>query len=160
MNSKVVFTKGGAACSGPADNWPTSLQQGSKGAKTLMDRALIVDDSRAMRRILGSTIRELGFEISEAGNGLEALETLDGLDDSVKLILVDWNMPEMNGLEFVTELRKTRQQFSASKVMMVTTETGAEQMTQALEAGADEYMMKPFTKEVVVDKLRLLGLAS
>ncbi|MDA1312642.1 MAG: response regulator [Acidobacteria bacterium] len=123
-----------------------------------MERALIVDDSRAMRRILSSTIRELGFEISEAGNGREALETLDALDDSVKLILVDWNMPEMNGLEFVTELRKTRQKFSSAKVMMVTTETAMEQMVKALEAGADEYIMKPFTKEAVVDKLRLLGL--
>ena len=125
-----------------------------------MDRALIIDDSRTMRRILGLAIRELGFEISEAGNGREALEALDGLDDPVKLILVDWNMPEMNGLEFVTELRKTREKFNSSKVMMVTTETGADQMVRALEAGADEYIMKPFTKEAIVDKLRLLGLAS
>lgn len=124
-----------------------------------MEQALIIDDSRAIRRILGAAIRDLGFDVAEAGNGKEALETLAALAAPPGLILVDWNMPEMNGLEFVTELRRNAA-YSGSKVMMVTTETAIEQMAEALEAGADEYLMKPFTKEAVLDKLRLLGVVN
>jgi len=122
-----------------------------------MQQALIIDDSRAIRRILGATIRDLGFEIAEAGNGREALEEIARLPHPVQLVLVDWNMPEMNGLEFVTRFRNERIQPDA-KVMMVTTETAVDQMVKALEAGADEYIMKPFTREAIVDKLRLLGM--
>ena len=122
-----------------------------------MDRALIIDDSKAIRSILGSTIKSLGFEVSEAEDGLEALDQLKRLGPPVRLLLVDWNMPKMNGLEFVKELR-ARSEFDSSKVMMVTTETALDQMVTALEAGADEYIMKPFTDEVVLDKLRLLGI--
>jgi two-component system chemotaxis response regulator CheY len=122
-----------------------------------MQQALIIDDSRAIRRILGATMKDLGFEIAEAGNGREALEELARLPNPVQLVLVDWNMPEMNGLEFVTRFRNEKIQPDA-KVMMVTTETAVDQMVQALEAGADEYIMKPFTREAIVDKLRLLGV--
>ena len=124
-----------------------------------MDKALIIDDSRAMRRILGAAVRELGYEVSEAGNGLEALQTLDGLDAPAALILVDWNMPEMNGLEFIASLR-SNSRYDPSKVIMVTTETAMDQMVKALDAGADEYMMKPFTQEILLDKLRLLGIVN
>jgi two-component system chemotaxis response regulator CheY len=122
-----------------------------------MDQALIIDDSRAIRRILGSTMRELGFEVSEASNGKEALEAVKNLGPTLKLLLVDWNMPEMNGLEFVTRLREDHR-FDDALVIMVTTETATEQMVKALEAGANEYIMKPFTKDVIEDKLRLLGI--
>lgn len=122
-----------------------------------MQQALIIDDSRAIRRILSATIKDLGFEIAEAGNGREALEQLARLPNPVQLVLVDWNMPEMNGLEFVTRFRNEKIQPDA-KVMMVTTETAVDQMVQALEAGADEYIMKPFTREAIIDKLRLLGV--
>ena len=122
-----------------------------------MDRALIIDDSRAIRRILGQTMRELGFAISEAANGKEALDCLETAESPVKLILVDWNMPEMNGLEFVSRLRNDKR-WDQAKVVMVTTETAMEQMIKALEAGANEYVMKPFTKDVIADKLRLLGI--
>lgn len=123
-----------------------------------MDKALIIDDSRAIRRILGRTIRELGFEVCEAGDGREALKRLEEIPQPVALILVDWNMPEMNGLDFVIALR-AKAEYDSSKVIMVTTETAADQMILALEAGADEYVMKPFTKDVILDKLRLLGIA-
>ena len=122
-----------------------------------MEKAMIIDDSRAMRRILGETIRELGFEVSEASNGRDALAKLDNMGPPVRLMLVDWNMPEMNGLEFVTQLRQD-ERFQGSLIVMVTTETAIDQMLNALEAGANEYVMKPFTKEVIQDKLRLLGL--
>ena len=122
-----------------------------------MEKAMIIDDSRAMRRILGETVRELGFEVSEASNGREALDKLEAMGAPVQLMLVDWNMPEMNGLEFVTRLRQD-ERFQGSLIVMVTTETAVDQMVNALEAGANEYVMKPFTREIIQDKLRLLGL--
>jgi two-component system chemotaxis response regulator CheY len=122
-----------------------------------MDQALIIDDSRAIRRILGATMRDLGFAVAEASNGKEALETIHSLGPGLKLVLVDWNMPEMNGLEFVTCLREDHR-YDSAFVIMVTTETATEQVVKALEAGANEYIMKPFTKDVIEDKLRLLGI--
>lgn len=122
-----------------------------------METALIVDDSRAIRRILGGTVRKLGFDVCEAGDGKEALEILEQQSGPPELILVDWNMPEMNGLELVTAIRE-RPLYNDSKVMMVTTETASGQMIKALEAGADEYIMKPFTEDAIRDKLRLLGM--
>jgi two-component system chemotaxis response regulator CheY len=124
---------------------------------------MVVDDSRAIRLILSRTLGALGFEVTQAANGKEALarmtERREDFDEErpYSLILVDWNMPEMNGLEFVQHVR-ANPEFEAVKLMMVTTETQIEQMTRALEAGADEYVMKPFTEEVISDKLRLLGV--
>lgn len=118
-------------------------------------KVLIVDDSRAMRALLGGMIREMGFETLEAKHGLEALEKLKG--ESAEVALVDWNMPEMNGLEFVKAVRASSD-LSGLKLMMVTTETDMEQVVRAMDAGADEYVMKPFTKEVLLEKLQILGL--
>ena len=122
-----------------------------------MDKALIIDDSRAIRRILSATVRELGFEVWEAANGREALERLDEVGAPVRLMLIDWNMPIMNGLEFVLKVRLD-DRFQSSLLVMVTTETAVDQMITALDAGANEYIMKPFTKEVIEDKLRILGV--
>ncbi len=122
-----------------------------------MTKVLVVDDSRAMRLILSKTLRELGFEVSQAANGREALDTMGREGASFGLVLVDWNMPELSGLEVVRSLR-AQPAFDRVPVMMVTTETEIEQMVRALEAGANEYIMKPFTREVVEDKLRLLGV--
>lgn len=122
-----------------------------------MDTVLIVDDSRAIRRILGTTIRELGFEVAEASNGQEALDRLEDMDQPVRFMLVDWNMPKMNGLDFVLKVRENKR-FEESSILMVTTETAVDQMVKALDAGANEYVMKPFTKEIIEDKLRLLGI--
>ncbi len=119
-------------------------------------RALVVDDSKAMRTILGRMLKELGFEILGAGNGQDALETLEA-EGVPELMLVDWNMPVMNGLDFVKSVRAI-DSYASSKIMMVTTETDASNMTSALEAGADEYVMKPFTKEVIGGKLAMLGI--
>ena len=118
--------------------------------------ALVIDDSRAIRLILARMLRELGFEVDEATNGREGLARLEvGLTPD--LVLVDWNMPEMSGIEFVTAARKPPYS-STARLMMVTTETEVPQMVRALEAGADEYVMKPFTREAIVEKLQLLGL--
>ena len=122
-----------------------------------MAKALVVDDSRAIRMILGRMLSGCGFEICQAGNGREGLEVLEKEFPNVSLVLADWNMPEMNGLEFVQKLRADAR-FTAVQVMMVTTETQIEQMSQALEAGANEYVMKPFTPDIIKDKLRLLGV--
>jgi len=123
-----------------------------------MPKAMVIDDSRAIRMILRKTLENLGYEVSEAGNGKEALAVMDR-EPAVSLMLVDWNMPEMNGLEFVKCLR-SRPGCSQVTLMMVTTETEIEQMITALEAGANEYVMKPFTEEIITDKLRLLGIVA
>ncbi len=119
-------------------------------------RALVIDDSRAIRLILGQILKALKFEIFEAGHGLEALEKLKETGP-LDLALVDWNMPEMNGYEFVCEVRKD-DQYKDMKLMMVTTETEMSQVLKALEAGANEYVMKPFTKDMIVEKLTLMGI--
>ncbi len=123
-----------------------------------MPRAMVVDDSRAIRMILSKTLGSLGFEVCQASNGREALERMvDGDDRPLAVVLVDWNMPVMNGLEFVQNVR-ANPEYSQIKLMMVTTETQIEQITRALDAGANEYVMKPFTEEVISDKLRLMGV--
>jgi two-component system, chemotaxis family, chemotaxis protein CheY len=121
-------------------------------------RALILDDSRAMRMILSRILREVGFEVTEAADGREGLEMLakGPLPD---LALVDWNMPEMDGLSFVKEVRQN-DRYAGMTLMMVTTESEQSQIVRALAAGAHEYVIKPFTSEAIIDKLSLLGLAS
>jgi two-component system, chemotaxis family, chemotaxis protein CheY len=120
-----------------------------------MSKALVVDDSRAIRMILARTLRELGYEVKEAANGIEALEAIKA-DRTMSLVLADWNMPEMNGLELVKRLRQDPS-LSSLVVVMVTTETEVHQMMTALDAGANEYVMKPFTKDILVEKLQLAG---
>lgn len=123
--------------------------------------ALIVDDSRAIRRILSGMLTDIGFAVAEASHGKEALAHLQAHANATTrphLVLVDWNMPEMNGLELVQAVRRD-QRFASIPLMMVTTETEMAQVLRALEAGAQEYVMKPFTKEVIEEKLRVLGLA-
>jgi two-component system chemotaxis response regulator CheY len=122
-----------------------------------MARVLVVDDSRAVRMILAKTLKELGFEVCEAANGREALEIIEAEKTEVKLVLADWNMPEINGLELLKRLRQDPE-LSSLVVVMVTTETELDQMAAALEAGANEYVMKPFTKDILVEKLQLVGI--
>jgi two-component system chemotaxis response regulator CheY len=119
-------------------------------------RALVIDDSRAMRTILRGMLREAGFETIEAGHGGEALAQLAAHPD-VGLALLDWNMPVMDGYEFLTRVR-ARVEFRDLRIMMVTTETEADQVAKALAAGADEYLMKPFGKEALFAKLSMLDL--
>jgi two-component system chemotaxis response regulator CheY len=119
-------------------------------------KALLVDDSRAMRMILARTLKEIGFEVTEAGHGLEGLERLQA-SGPFDLALVDWNMPEMDGLTFVSTVRQG-QLAQAMRIVMVTTESEAERVAAALAAGADEYVTKPFTKDALTSKLEIIGL--
>jgi len=119
-------------------------------------QALIVDDSRAVRRLLGQMLTRLGFEVAEAGDGRQALQHLEQ-SARPDVVLVDWNMPEMNGLEFVKQVR-AQDHLRELKLMMVTSENEMERVATALAAGADEYVMKPFGPETIADKLQLLGL--
>jgi two-component system chemotaxis response regulator CheY len=118
-------------------------------------RALIVDDSRFVRGLLRSLLEEKGIECEEAADGQAGFERLNaGLP--FDLALVDWNMPVMDGLEMLRQLRASG--FDGVKVMMVTTEAENEFIERALDAGADEYLMKPFDEEALTEKLAMLGL--
>lgn len=118
--------------------------------------ALIIDDSRAMRRIITKIVSPFGFDILEAENGQEGLEILKATDN-IEVVMVDWNMPVMNGLEFVKAVR-AESRFLTQKIIMVTTETEPAQMARALMAGVDEFVMKPFTAEILLDKMKLIGV--
>ena len=120
-------------------------------------RAMVIDDSRAIRLILGKMLKELGFEVVDAENGAVAIDRLK-TSEKMDIALVDWNMPVMNGYEFVCAVRK-EEAYKDLPLMMVTTETEMSQVVKALEAGANEYVMKPFTKEMITEKLSLMGMA-
>jgi two-component system chemotaxis response regulator CheY len=124
-----------------------------------MPDALVIDDSRVIRMVLARTLKELGFTPVEAVDGREAITVMERDGTGIDLVMVDWNMPKVNGLDFVKYVR-ARPQFDDVQLVMVTTETELDQMVRALEAGANEYVMKPFTAEAVQDKLRLLGVVS
>lgn len=121
-------------------------------------KVLVVDDSRAMRSILSNLLKQLGHEPVEANNGQEAHEKLLALGD-FDLALVDWNMPVMNGLEFVQKVRDHAPS-AGMPIVMVTTETEASQMAMAMQAGANEYVMKPFNKDTLAAKLELFTTAA
>ena len=117
---------------------------------------LIVDDSRAIRSLLGHILKNAGFTIFEASDGQEALACLQHISE-IDLALVDWNMPGMDGYAFIRAVRAVPA-YREVRLMMVTAEAEIEQVSQALAAGADEYIMKPFTRDAVLEKLNLLGI--
>lgn len=120
-------------------------------------KVLVVDDSRTMRRLLTNMLKSLGItDVVVAEHGQDALERMhEGIPD---LAMVDWNMPVMNGLDFIKALRENTE-WDRVKVMMVTSETNPRQIYEALRAGADEYAMKPIDGGVITDKLAMLGLS-
>jgi len=117
-------------------------------------QALVIDDSRAVRLLVGNILREQGYDVVEAGHGQDGLDQLRAHPD-ISLVLVDWNMPVMDGLEFIQAVRKDAT-WDRLRIVMVTTETESEQVERAMNAGANEYVMKPFTPEVLMAKLTLL----
>ncbi|MEE4273976.1 MAG: response regulator [Thermoanaerobaculales bacterium] len=119
-------------------------------------KALVIDDSRAMRSILSGILASLDFEVEEAADGRQALEML-GRETAFDIALVDWNLPGMSGLEIVIEVRKDPA-LADTRLLMVTTETEFQRVAQALQAGADEYIMKPFDRDMLLDKLVILGV--
>jgi two-component system chemotaxis response regulator CheY len=118
-------------------------------------RALIVDDSRFVRSLLRGMLEALDFECDEAGDGQAGLDKLRA-GPEFDLALIDWNMPVMDGLEMLQGMRA--QGFASVKVMMVTTEAENDFILRALDAGADEYLMKPFDQEGLTEKLALMEL--
>lgn len=119
-------------------------------------RALVIDDSRSIRRIICNIMRELGYSTFEAGDGLEGIAQLDAHGE-MDVVLVDWNMPQLNGLEFIRAVRK-RPEYRHMPLVMVTTETEMDNISQAFMAGVNEYIMKPFDKGMIIEKLQLLGI--
>ncbi len=116
---------------------------------------LIVDDSRVVRKVARRILEELSFTCDEAEDGKFALDSVQKLMPD--LIMLDWNMPNMNGLEFLQALRALSNG-SIPKVVMCTTENDMSHIMQAMQSGANEYIMKPFDKEIVENKLLLIGV--
>lgn len=112
-----------------------------------------------MRTFLTFLGQQLTFATFEAGDGREALDTLVKNDprEPFHVALVDWDMPRMNGLEFVQAVRRNAD-FSNLKLLMVTTQNSLECVTLALQAGADDFLMKPVTEDMLAEKLQILGL--
>ncbi|RAX53902.1 two-component system response regulator [Helicobacter sp. 16-1353] len=121
-------------------------------------KLLIVDDSSTMRRIIKNTLQRLGYDdILEAEHGLQAWELLDTIDD-IKILITDWNMPEMNGLDLVKKVRGDAR-FADIPIIMVTTEGGKAEVITALKSGVNNYIVKPFTPQVLKEKLEaVLGV--
>jgi two-component system, chemotaxis family, chemotaxis protein CheY len=119
-------------------------------------RALIIDDSGSMRLLLERILADLGIDSVQAADGREALAALEA-SGPFEIALVDWQMPVMDGIEFVRAVRQGNAGGSI-KLLMVTSVNQIERVVEALEAGADEYIMKPFTKEALAEKLALLGI--
>lgn len=119
-------------------------------------RILVVDDSRTMRSMLCSYARNQGIESEEACDGLDALDKLReaGPFDAA---LIDWDMPRMDGLSLVKEVRADPE-LDEMKVMMVTAQSSFSGVTEAIMAGADDYLMKPLNEEMFIEKLRLIGV--
>jgi two-component system chemotaxis response regulator CheY len=121
--------------------------------------AIVIDDSSAMRMILRRIVTKLGFEVDEAVDGRDALDKLNAAEQVPDVALIDWNMPEMNGLEFIQAVRSDPR-YSRLTLLMVTTESEQSQIVRALAAGAHEYLIKPFTPDAVAEKLEILGLTA
>ena len=121
-------------------------------------RLLVVDDSSTMRRIIKNTLQRLGYDdVLEAENGVEAWEILSTKRD-IDILITDWNMPEMNGLELVKKARADAH-YEDIPIIMVTTEGGKAEVITALKAGVNNYIVKPFTPQVLKEKLEaVLGL--
>nr|WP_274379376.1 chemotaxis response regulator CheY [Campylobacter sp. MIT 19-121] len=123
-------------------------------------KLLVVDDSSTMRRIIKNTLEKLGHsEVLEAEHGVEAWDLLSKNDD-VKVVITDWNMPEMNGLDLVKKIRAEKK-YEDMPIIMVTTEGGKAEVITALKAGVNNYIVKPFTPQILKEKLEdVLGTGS
>ena len=121
-----------------------------------MKTCLIIDDSRVIRKVSRHILESLEFSVDEAENGKEGLEKC--LESMPDVILLDWNMPVMTGIEFINQLRKS-EGGDKPKVAFCTTENDVAHIREAISAGADEYVMKPFDHETLQIKLQLVGMA-
>ncbi len=117
-----------------------------------MAKALVVDDSKTMRTILGKMLVGIGYEVCQAGNGREALEVMDREYPDVSLVLADWNMPEMNGLDLIKIVR-SNPLYSSMPILMITTRGTEHDVVEALQAKVNSYIMKPFTPQELKEKI-------
>jgi two-component system chemotaxis response regulator CheY len=122
----------------------------------MMKTCLIVDDSRVIRKVSRHILETLGFTVSEAEHGQDGLDRCD--ENMPDVVLLDWNMPVMTGIEFIVQLRQ-RPGGDKPKVVFCTTENDVAHIREAIDAGADEYVMKPFDHETLQIKLQLVGFA-
>ncbi len=123
-------------------------------------KILIVDDAKTMRTIIKNVLKKLGFSddnFLEAEDGEVALKILKEHADEVKIIFLDWNMPKMNGFEFLKIVRANKE-YDPIKIVMVTTETKKENVIAALKAGVNNYIAKPFTPQVLKQKLEQMNI--
>ncbi len=116
-------------------------------------RMLIVDDSLVVRQIIKAAADSLKYEFLEAPNGLEAIEILKKLNGKIDLILLDWNMPQINGYEFL-KIIKSNEEYKSVPVIMVATETQINNILIAIKAGAIDYITKPFTMDELIKKIK------
>ena len=121
-----------------------------------MKTCLVVDDSKVIRKVARHILETLNFAVSEAADGREALDHC--MATSPDVILLDWNMPVMSGMEFLRALRESSIA-EKPKVVFCTTENGMAHIRAAIEAGADEYVMKPFDRDTLESKLQIVGMA-
>lgn len=121
-----------------------------------MKTCLVVDDSKVIRKVARHILETLDFNVEEAGDGAEAMTQCEA--NMPDVVLLDWNMPVMSGMEFLTALRGSGRE-NQPKVVFCTTENDMAHIRAAIEAGADEYVMKPFDRETLHSKLQIVGVA-
>jgi two-component system chemotaxis response regulator CheY len=158
LRLSVAAVINGASRSGHSHNgykWPASVRQNRQG-RPPMKHCLIIDDSRVIRKVSRHILESLGLAVDEAENGRDGLDKCEASMPDV--ILLDWNMPVMSGIEFIVQLR-ARPGGDRPKVVFCTTENDVAHIRQAISAGADEYVMKPFDHETLQIKLQLVGMA-
>ncbi len=140
-----------------SDPSPTaSPSTGGAGVSGEAGCVLILDDSRANRLLLKRFTNDLGYEVREADNGLSGIDCLKNIKH-LRLLLVDWEMPKMNGIDFIRTVRQTPSMESVP-IIMVTSRNSVKDVRLALEAGANEFIMKPFTKEDLLSKMEMVGI--
>lgn len=116
-------------------------------------KLIVADDSRLIRGIIEKTVASIGFDAVQAGNGKEALDMLEADGKDINLVLLDWNMPLMNGIDVIKSMRKD-DRFKKIPVLMISTESEDDRIQEAISAGAQGYLTKPFTGDKLIDAIK------
>lgn len=118
-------------------------------------KALVVDDSMMMRSLVSRLLAQLSFAVTEARDGSEAVKAVEASNGDFDVIMLDWNMPVMNGYDALLRMKQSPK-IGNAKVIMLTTENQIDNIRRALAAGAVEYVMKPFTEEMLIEKVKMV----
>ena len=122
---------------------------------SLKTKVLVVDDMLTMRKIVSKVLRELGFtDITEASDGLDAWQKVNSAPEPFGLIISDWNMPNMTGLEFLKQIRAS-EKFQKTPFLLLTAEADKDQVAEAIKSGVDQYVIKPFSQDNLKTKLQM-----